>query len=153
MREWILGIFAASLLTSIAVIITPKNKRAVTLAGGLIMILAAVKPLAQLSYQDMAQQISKYSLKADELRTGIDVGSAEIMALIIQEQTEAYILDKAVELGLDAEISVETKRASDGWPYPESVSVSGRFSENQKQQLSKYISSELGIPADRQEWS
>ncbi len=153
MRQWMIGIFAAALLSAVALAITPKNKKAVALAGGLIMILAAVKPLAELTYQDIAMQISRYQIKADELRTGIDVGNAEIMALIIQEQTEAYILDKAAELGLEIEVEVTTLEASDGWPYPVKTRISGQLSESDIQRLSRIISDELAIEPDRQEWS
>lgn len=153
MRQWMIGIFAAALLSAVALAITPKNKKAVALAGGLIMILAAVKPLAELAYQDIAMQISRYQIKADELRTGIDVGNAEIMALIIQEQTEAYILDKAAELDLEIEVEVTTLQASDGWPYPAKTRISGQLSESDIQRLSRIISDELAIEPDRQEWS
>lgn len=153
MKEWMLGIFAASLLTALAMAVTPKNKKAVALAGGLIMILATVKPLAELTYQDVARQISEYQIKANELRSGIDIGSSEIMALIIQEQTEAYILDKALELGLDVQVEVITEKASDGWPYPVASTISGRLSESDIQRLSRILSEDLAIEPDRQEWS
>lgn len=153
MSRWMIGIFAAALLTAVALAITPKNKKAVALAGGLIMILAAVKPLGELTYQDISAQIAKYQIKADELRSGIDVGSAEIMAVIIQEQTEAYILDKAAELGLEIEVKVTTQQASDGWPYPTDVKVTGQLSESDIQRLGRIISEDLAVAPDRQEWS
>lgn len=148
-----MGIFAAALLTAVAMVITPKNKKIVALAGGLIMILAAVKPLGELTYQDISAQIAKYQIKADELRSGINVGNAEIMALIIQEQTEAYILDKAAELGLEIEVEVTTQQASDGWPYPTDVKVTGQLSESDIQRLGRIISEDLAVAPDRQEWS
>lgn len=153
MRQWMMGIFAAALLTAVAMVITPKNKKIVALAGGLIMILAAVKPLGELTYQDISAQIAKYQIKADELRSGINVGNAEIMALIIQEQTEAYILDKAAELGLEIEVEVTTQQASDGWPYPTDVKVMGQLSESDIQRLGRIISEDLAVAPDRQEWS
>ena len=152
MRQWMMGIFAAALLTAVAMVITPKNKKIVALAGGLIMILAAVKPLGELTYQDISAQIAKYQIKADELRSGINVGNAEIMALIIQEQTEAYILDKAAELGLEIEVEVTTQQASDGWPYPTDVKVTGQLSESDIQRLGRIISEDLAVAPDRQEW-
>lgn len=148
-----MGIFAAALLTAVAMVITPKNKKIVALAGGLIMILAAVKPLGELTYQDISAQIAKYQIKADELRSGINVGNAEIMALIIQEQAEAYILDKAAELGLEIEVEVTTQQASDGWPYPTDVKVTGQLSESDIQRLGRIISEDLAVAPDRQEWS
>ncbi len=153
MKSWLMGFFASALLSAIALALTPGGKKPVALAGGLIMLLAAVKPLARISYQDIATQLAKYQIKADSLRTGIEVSSSEIISLIIQEQTEAYILDKAGELGLDIQVRVTVGSGSDGWPYPSAVAITGQFSENHRQMLSDIIAQDLAIDRDRQEWS
>lgn len=153
MKQWLIGFFASALLSAVALVIVPGNKKPVALAGGLIMLLAAVKPLTQVTYQDIAAQMAKYHIKADSLRTGISVGSNEIISLIIQEQTEAYILDKAQQMGLEVQVTVTTATASDGWPYPDAVTITGQLTEGDKQRLGQIISSQLAIEPDRQEWS
>lgn len=155
MKTWIFGMFAASFLTALATALAPKGpaRRAASFAGGLLIILAALSPVAKVTAQDIASAISKYRFKAEAIRTGIDIGSTDIMEAIIQEQTEAYILDKAQELGLELEVTVSTTRAEDGWPYPSSVELSGSFTESGREKLSKIMETELALGPDSQEWS
>lgn len=155
MKNWIIGMFAASFLTALAQGLIPKGsaRRAAAFAGGLVMILAALSPLVKVSSQDIASAISKYRFKAEAMRTGIDIGSTDVMEAIIQEQTEAYILDKAEELGLELTVSVRTTRADDGWPYPSFVELTGSFTEGGREKLSKIIETELALGPDSQEWS
>ena len=51
------------------------------------------------------------------------------MASIIAEQTEAYIWDKAGELGLEVTARVETRAGEDGVPVPWSAELTGPRSE------------------------
>lgn len=150
-----MGVFAASFLTALATALTPKGsaRRAAAFAGGLVMILTALSPLVRVSTQDIASAISKYRFKAEAIRTGIDIGSTDIMEAIIQEETEAYILDKAEAMGLELTVTVRTARADDGWPYPCSVELSGSADQDQRQKLSRIIESELALGPDSQEWS
>ena len=70
------------------------------------------------------------------------------MASIIAEQTEAYILDKAGELGLEVTVRVETRTEGNGIPVPWSAELTGAQSEA----LASALETELGIPAERQVW-
>ena len=72
----------------------------------------------------------------------------EAMASIIAEQTEAYILDKAGELGAEVTVRVETRTGGDGVPVPWSAELTGARSEA----LASALETELGIPAERQVW-
>ena len=72
----------------------------------------------------------------------------EAMASIIAEQTEAYILDKAGELGLEVTVRVETRTEGNGIPVPWSAELTGSWS----QALASALETELGIPAERQVW-
>lgn len=66
---------------------------------------------------------------------------------IIIEQTQAYILDKADDFGAGLEVEVFVKDL-----IPCSVSISGPISPLAKSQLSRYISENLGIPSEEQNW-
>ena len=70
------------------------------------------------------------------------------MAAIIQEQTQAYISEEAVRLGVSVTAEVQTAPGADGGPLPWSVQLRGTRS----QALSDWIASELAIPAERQVW-
>ena len=68
---------------------------------------------------------------------------------VIEERTEAYILDKANEIG--AEIEVAVYLTEDVYPIPYRVRISGNVSPLQKLTIRKCLE-ELGIAEEDQEW-
>ena len=83
---------------------------------------------------------------------GAEVQNREALAAIIKSKTEAYILDKAQELGLDvsADVTVEMKSA---YPYPAFVQITGAFTPQQQEALTRYIEENLAIGKEQQVWT
>ena len=150
---YLLRLTAAAMLTALASAVTPKGgaRRAAVFAGGLILILVALSPLIQLDYDQFAKYFSQLEMQADAAANGVTVTNREIVAMLITEKAETYILDKAAQLGAEVTVSVETDADGD-WPYPVAVTIQGSVVETQKTALSAYIAAELAIPAERQEW-
>lgn len=69
---------------------------------------------------------------------------------IIKEQSEAYILDKASQLGLCLEVRVDV--SEDDVPIPDRVFMRGGASAYSKMALELYVQENLGIPRERQQW-
>jgi hypothetical protein len=68
---------------------------------------------------------------------------------IIEQRTEAYILDKARMLGLPLSgAKVAVRWSTEGVWVPESAELTGPYSET----LSRLLAAELGIPAQKQSW-
>lgn len=145
-RNWLLGVTAASMLLALAEYLVPDgvNKKIVRLAGGLVLALAALTPIIQLDEAAIIDATKKFQI---ELRSGSEKLSVEkdfLFESIIEEKTEAYILDKAKELGMECQVSVFV--AWDGEvPIPHSVNVRGVWTQQQKQVFSQLIEEELGI--------
>lgn len=154
LRNWIVSITTAAIVTSISVNITPEGpvKRIVRLTGGLIMMLVILNPLISIQLDSLASYISKYQLQADWERTGIEIENIRIMELIIEEKTEAYILDKANLIGFDCKVEIRCKTGENGYPYPYSVTIYGEPTPDQKSELAAYIETNLAVPGQRQEW-
>ena len=72
--------------------------------------------------------------------------------VIIEEQSEAYILDKATSLDMDVTAEVEARRGDGELWYPYEATLSGEYTDAQKNELSELIEAELAIPAQRQNW-
>lgn len=152
-RAYLLSIAAAALLLALVQALLPQGavKRTATMAGSLLVILAVLSPLAKLDYDSLARSISKLQVETESLRTGIEVGNRELMAGIIKQRCETYILDKAGQMGLTLEVEITLSEGVD-YPYPVSVTLRGAATEAQKRTLTAYITENLGIPAERQEW-
>ena len=90
-------------------------------------------------------------MESEQLRTGVEVKNRELVAAIIKQNAETYILDKAASMNMElrAEVTVES---GSGYPYPTAVTLTGSPTLEQQQTLSACIAENLAIPAERQTW-
>ena len=143
-RGYLLRLTAGAFLSAGLLSLIPKgtSKKAATVLCGLVMLLLALTPLAQLDYEALSETISRLELEKEEARTGIE----------IQNRVQAYILDKAASLGLTVtvELEMETRTAT---PYPKAVTIHGEANPAQKQQLQQYLEQTFAIPVQRQVWT
>lgn len=149
LREWLLGIMAAALAIALAQSVTPEGtvKKVGKLVGGLVLLLAVVKPIAQVDPTALAGlwTASEYEAQA------ATQGGEEVLKILIAQKTGAYIVDKGQSLGCrvtGAEVTVAGDDA--GWPVPWSVVIQGDWTPEQREELSRVIAGELDIPAGRQ---
>ena len=77
------------------------------------------------------------------------MAAREINAIII-EQLQAYILDKAADLG--AELEVEILMPDDGSGQPQGVVLRGAVSPYAKTRLQQIIAEDLDIAKEKQQW-
>jgi len=153
-KSYLLGIVAVSLAVSMAAALLRDGviRKSVLITGGLVIVLAVIGPVLKLDYGSFGQFLTKIEIARSNYATGIEVQDKELIARIIQDKTEAYILDKAAELG--AEVTAEvTAVQGEFYPYPYSVEITGVLSPKQLEMLKQIIAQTLGIPAERQEYT
>ena len=114
-RGYLLRLTAGAFLSAGLLALIPKgtSKKAAAVLCGLVMLLLALTPLAQLDYDALSEAISRLELEKEEARTGIEIRNQELVARIISGRVQAYILDKAASLGLTVtvELEMETRAA------------------------------------------
>jgi len=155
-RTWILGLTAAAFLAAIAMALTPKGRpRAVVgLVTGLVTVLALIAPILEFDYAAYAQNVSAFEVSLEARNEAWEASQDNMTSLIIRERSEAYILDKAENLGLvGLDVEVATSRNAAGWHYPDRVWIVGEVSASQRSALSEFLAGTFGIPAERQYWS
>jgi stage III sporulation protein AF len=153
--SWIKALAAAAIFASVMLAVTPKGavRQTVKLICGALLTFALLSPLKSLNFDKLAEFISKARLDGREIAASSEKEAALLMKLIIEEETEAYILDKAEALGISGlQVEVSVKEGGQ-YPYPYSAKIACGASREQKSELSSLIEGELGIPADRQLWS
>ncbi len=149
-RTWLTAVAAVTLLLSVVQQLVPPGslRETASFAGGLILLTVLLQPLAalrgadlDLSFQDCRQAVEQQQTELEDRR------QAELAALI-ESATAAYISDKADSMGLALEARV-TAEAADGVPVPVRVTLT----EEKSGELSRWLETELGIPAERQVWN
>lgn len=122
----------------------------IKLICGLFLCMAVVSPFVDFRIGDLADLTSRFQLDAQAFVAEGENYSQETMASIIKQQTQAYILDKALALG--ASVTVEVTLRDTMPPVPCGVCITGKISPYAKARLSALLETELGIGEEAQVW-
>lgn len=150
---YILRIVAAALLCGISQSFSDDKKTTgaiIKIVTGLLMAVTILSPIIELRIDDFTDYLNNLQNEtASVVSDGTQVGQRE-QAHIITQKCEAYILDKAENLGLTLEVQLQL--SDDDNPFPKSITIKGAVSPYAKSVLSAYITDTLGIPEDKQQW-
>lgn len=123
---------------------------AIKLLSGMFMILAVVAPWTDLRLDILSQMAGDIDLEAAYVTAEGENSAQEAMSQIISTRTQAYILDKANELG--AELTVAVFLTDEAPPVPFGVQLTGKISPYNKTILSNWLDKNLGITPEEQIW-
>lgn len=148
-RTWLFGIVAAAMVLSILYALIPKGAL-LTIAkctGGLVMLLVVLRPLLTLDMDSLRWQYEAWEGTIQQQTEAYTDANRQEMAAIIQQETAAYISEKAAALGLTCHPEVVCQER-DGVPFP--VEVTLDIPRNPA--LAEVIGTDLGIGEDCQHW-
>lgn len=118
---------------------------------GLVLTFTVISPLIDFNFSGMDDWMRSYN---DDAQQAIQSGVADTsntLKQIIKDKTEAYILDKARQLGADLTINIHL--SDDDVPTPCAVEITGSIAPYAKVQLQNMIQSDLGIYKEFQTWT
>jgi len=148
-RTWLLQVAAAALVLAVAQALTPEGaiKKIVRLAGGMVLLLAVVRPVLGLEGGSLPALTPPAEL------TEAAPGGEEVLKTLIAQKAGAYIVDKGSSLGCQI-TAVRVTAADDGsgWPVPWSAELTGTWTGEQKRALRRELEAGLGIPPERQSY-
>ena len=148
-RTWLFGIVAAAMVLSILYALIPKGAL-LTIAkctGGLVMLLVVLRPLLTLDMDSLRWQYEAWEGAIQQQTEAYTDANRQEMAAIIQQDTAAYISEKAAALGLACHPEV-TCALRDGVPFPAEVTMD--IPKNAA--LARIIAEDLAIGTDCQHW-
>ena len=152
-RQWLLGVTAAALVLALAEALAPEGgaKRVCRLAGGLALLLAAAGPVTgALKGGALTGTLEGWRERTRAVERELEERNDRFYLAIIEEETAAYVMDKARELGIDCEAEVTYGYDEEGVPCPWEIAARGRWTQEQREELSRLLEEELGVPARRQ---
>lgn len=149
MERYIMGITCASMAVSLLQVFLPRNGagRVCRFAGGVLLILAMVWPVLSLDWDDV-WDIPEFTLEsgAEELEK-IHHSQLE---LLIEQQCEAYIEDKAAAMNLLCSADVSCRWETGESPQLDGVVITCADPEEARSVLEQYIETEFGIVEEKQ---
>lgn len=120
------------------------------LVTGIVMASVILSPLGSgirfdlnTRFQALDRQVSAAVEQGEE-------AAQKELTVRIKEATEAYILDKADQLGVTVRVRVTLDEST--YPVPVMVEVEGPVSPAARAALSQMIQQDLGIPEEDQRW-
>lgn len=151
-RLWLLSILSVSLVCALADALMPPGavRRVGRMVCGLVLMSAILSPLVDLDLEGGSQWLEDYLAAVDQRETELAEQVDEGRKAIIAERYEAYILDKAAQLGLSCTVEVECRTEEDGVCLPERVRITGALSAQEKAQLAELLEEELGVAPEEQ---
>lgn len=152
-RSWLLGVTAAALVLALAEALAPEGsvKRVCRLAGGMALLLAAAGPvLGVLDGSALTQAVEDWRGRSQHWEQELEEQNEQFYLAIIEEETAAYVMDKARELGFECAVEVTYGYDGDGVPCPWEIAARGTWTQEQRSRLERLLEEELGVPAQRQ---
>ena len=102
LRAWLNAVIYTGVICGIALMITPggRVKKALTVLCGAAMCVAFISPLAGIDLDGYSETLAGFKLEAEAFAAQGESYSKNLNRTIIEDECEAYILDKAENLGV-----------------------------------------------------
>ena len=123
----------------------------IRIISGVFLTVAAIAPLIHIKFTHTQFFFDDILQEAESITQEGTLLAKDEKNAFIKEYAEAYILDKANEMGV--EITADVVVGSDEPMLPESVAIYGAVSPYNKKVLVTLIKNDLGIPEENQEWN
>lgn len=148
-RQWLLGVVACSLAVTISTRLAGEGKTGglVRFTGGLLLLCAMLRPLAQLELPEAGWNMGGYRAAVAQLELELRGERENTLSDSISERLASYIEDKAGSLGMEVRATVAMELRNNV-PVPVGVTLRGEYSA----ELADYVERELGIAQEKQTW-
>ena len=152
--EYILRVTAAAILCAILRRMLDKKKTPDAvgkLLTGIFMTYTVLSPLVDFSVDPMNGIADAYRQEAQAAVQAGETETAQALHERIKKQVEAYVLEKAQDLG--AQVQVTATLSDDFYPVPRSITIQGAIGPYAKTRLKQIIKDDLGIGEENQIWT
>ena len=151
---YIMGITAVAIIGGILTKLLGQKQgsgKLIFVLCGMFLTITILQPFTGLMKSPISWTSFDLSSTAEELSMQGKTMTQAALREVITENSEAYILSKANEMGLN--IIVAVSLSQDDVPVPVSVQLKGAISPLEKTRLTTIITNDLGIPKEEQRWS
>lgn len=149
-REWLTTVVTVTMLLSVAQTIIPEGRigKIFSFSSGLVLMLVLIQPVLEIDMDHMVFRSEAYGEQIRVCREKLEQNARAEWETIIEQETAAYILDKADALELEISAEVRAETGADGLPV-----LTAELAGEPSEVLAEYLAEELGIPRERQVWN
>lgn len=152
LRTYILSVIATGILCAVIGSLGGKGSHGsiLKLMCGIVLTAVILRPILSLPPVDLSRYLH---LLDTDAAAAVDAGLLKSKAAArdrISQELEAYILDKAGELGLQITVSLMLDEQD---PVPASVTITGDASPHARSVMSGILRDDLGIPTELLVWN
>ena len=152
-RGYVLSTVATAILCSIVQSLCTEKTitgRIIKLILRTMILIVLVSPWIDLDLADITPYMDSLNAEASAMTQQGVMASEDSMRTLIMEKTQAYILDKAVNMGLDLDIQVTLSESSP--PLPQQIILVGDCSPLDRQRFTEKLTAELGLEKENMVW-
>lgn len=149
-REWLLRMVGAALLTAAVSALTPKGavRRVALLCCAVILLLAVLCPLTGEALPALPPA-SLLGEAVERQREEYQQSNLRAWESLIEEELISYIEAKAAELHCSCSVTLRLGTDEEGLPFPEEVTLKA---EEENHTLTQLLMEELGLARERIRW-
>ena len=154
--SWLIAVTCAALIAAVVDSLMPKGpiKQVGMLACTLMIMWAVLHPIVSLQPGDPLEGLDGIREQVTEQQDRLSQVSGSILKRLIEQQTAAYIVDKAAETGLSCQVEVTCQSGESGTWVPCRVDLYVQeASDAQREELTRLILDEIGIDAQQLNWA
>jgi len=154
MRERIWELCVVSVLSGVLMSLTPEGsvKRVMKLVSGLVLLGVMLRGLVGMDLTNSTLDFARYRRIEQQLLIDGAKLRDELDRRVVEEEYAAYVRQRASAMGIElGEVSIGVHWHTDGVWVPASASIT-LYREEDRERLSGVLSTELGIPEQRQKW-
>ena len=150
-RAWLTAVVSVTLLLSVVQTLIPKGslREIASFVGGLLLLAVLLRHLGSVDLSAVSLDLAPYRQTVERRQAELEQEGQKELIGLIEAELGSYIWDKAADLGLTLQVQVTVEPDGSGVPATVSVELTGPKSEA----LSRWLETELGVPAERQVWN
>ena len=172
-RAWLTAVVSVTLLLSVVQTLMPKGslREITSFVGGLLLLAVLLRPLGSVDLSAVSLNLDAYRQTVEQRQAELEQEGQKELVGLIEAELESYISDKAADMGLTLRVQVTVEPDGSHWlevheplsrnraefesdrkvPLP-MTSALREFTQG-PEVLSRWLETELGVPAERQVWN
>lgn len=149
------GICAASIVYGVLLTLLPEGKERsmASLCATASLVTMFLSFVTAINWEGYSITLAKTRDAAAVIKSNAEESRNRLSRLVIEQECEEYIMDKATDLGLKLEsVEISASWKKEGVWVPETAAITAEQNTDAAAKLASWIEAELGIEAARQEW-